>query len=104
MVDEKGKPIAGANVFVEGSYDGATTNETGDFSFETGAKGNQTLVVSFLIYETLKTEIDVASFQGKTIKLKDNMNALDTVVITAGTMESGEKARKKMLVNTFDEN
>ena len=97
VVDEKGKPIAGANVFVEGSYDGATTNETGDFSFGTEAKGNQTLVVSFLIYETLKMEIDVASFQGETIKLKDNMNALDTVVITAGTMESGEKARVSVL-------
>lgn len=97
VIDEKGKPIVGANVFIEGTYDGATSNEMGDFSFVTHEKGNQTLVVSFLIYETLKTQIDVANFQGKTIKLKENLNALDAVVITAGTMESGEKARVSVL-------
>jgi hypothetical protein len=97
VVDQKGKPVSGANVFIEGSYDGATTNEKGNFSFETDAIGNQTLVVSFLIYETLKTEIDVANFQEKTITLKENFNALDDVVITAGTMESGEKARVSVL-------
>ncbi|WP_367752040.1 TonB-dependent receptor [Flavobacterium sp. WC2430] len=97
VIDEKGKPIVGANVFIEGTYDGATSNEMGDFSFVTDEKGNQTLVVSFLIYETSKTQIDVANFQGKTIKLKENLNALDAVVITAGTMESGEKARVSVL-------
>jgi uncharacterized GH25 family protein len=35
VVDEKGKPVAGANVFIEGTYDGASTNETGNFSFTT---------------------------------------------------------------------
>jgi protocatechuate 3,4-dioxygenase beta subunit len=28
VVDEKGKPVAGANVFIEGTYDGASSNET----------------------------------------------------------------------------
>ncbi|EIA08262.1 TonB-dependent receptor [Flavobacterium frigoris] len=97
VVDQKGKPISGANVFIEGSYDGATTNESGSFSFTTDAIGNQILVVSFLIYETSKTQIDVANFQAQTVKLKDSMNALDAVVISAGTMESGEKARVSVL-------
>ena len=97
VIDEKGKPIVGANIFIEGTYEGATSNEIGDFSFVTDETGNQILVVSFLIYETLKTQIDVANFQGKTIRLKDNLNALDAVVITAGTMESGEKARVSVL-------
>lgn len=97
VVDQKGKPVFGANVFIEGSYDGATTNETGVFSFTTDAIGNQTLVVSFLIYETSKIQIDVANFKGKTITLKENFNALNAVVITAGTMESGEKARVSVL-------
>jgi uncharacterized GH25 family protein len=54
VVDEKGKPVAGANVFIEGTYDGASTAETGNFSFTTTTTGKQTLVVSFLIYETSK--------------------------------------------------
>lgn len=97
VVDQKGKPISGANVFIEGSYDGATTNQAGDFSFTTDVEGNQTLVVSFLIYETVKIQIDVANFQAKTIILNENINTLDTVIISAGTMESGDKARVSVL-------
>jgi hypothetical protein len=97
VVDEKGKPVSGANVFIEGTYDGASTTEMGDFSFTTAAKGNQTLVVSFLIYETSKTVIDVATLQNKTIKLRESVTSLDAVVITAGTLEAGDKARVSVL-------
>ena len=97
VIDEKGKPVAGANVFIEGTYDGASTLETGNFSFTTTASGSQTLIVSFLIYETSKTPIDVATFQNKTIKLRESVTALDAVVITAGTLEAGDKARVSVL-------
>jgi len=66
VVDEKGKPVPGANIYIDGTYDGATSSETGDFSFETTATGNQFIVVSFLLYETFKKEIDVTNFKGKT--------------------------------------
>ncbi|QIH39875.1 TonB-dependent receptor [Flavobacterium sp. Sr18] len=97
VVDEKGKPVSGANVFIEGTYDGASTTDIGDFSFTTTVKGNQTLVVSFLIYETSKIMIDVANFQNKTIKLRESVTSLDAVVITAGTLEAGDKARVSVL-------
>ena len=94
---KRGSPSAGANVFIEGTYDGGTSDATGSFSFVTEEIGNQTLVVSFLIYETSKIQIDVLNCQGKEIVLKANMNALDAVVISAGMMESGEKARVSVL-------
>ncbi|MNF38529.1 TonB-dependent Receptor Plug Domain protein [compost metagenome] len=97
VVDEKGNPISGANIFIEGTYDGASSNESGDFNFTTTATGNQTLVVSFLIYETAKTVIDVSSFKNRTIKLRESVNSLDAVVVTAGTLEAGEKARVSVL-------
>jgi uncharacterized GH25 family protein len=53
VVDEKGKPVAGANVFIEGTYDGASSNETVILVLQPN-HGKQTLVVSFLIYETSK--------------------------------------------------
>jgi hypothetical protein len=97
VVDEKEKPVFGANVFIEGTYDGTSTTETGAFSFTTTATGNPTLVVSFLIFETSKTVIDVANFQNKTIKLRESVTSLDAVVITAGTLEAGDKARVSVL-------
>ena len=97
ITNEKGVPIVGANVYIEGSYDGASSTENGSFSFITTTTGNQALVVSFLIYETSNTVIDVAHFQNQTIKLRDNINALDAVVITAGSFDSGSKARVSVL-------
>ena len=97
VVDEQGKPVSGANIYIEGTYDGDSSSETGDFTFETNTTGNQILVVSFLAFETSKTNINVANFENKTIKLKDNINALDAVVITAGTFEAGGKAKVSVL-------
>ena len=97
VVDEQGKPVSGANIYIEGTYDGDSSSETGDFTFETNTTGNQILVVSFLAFETSKTNINVANFENKRIKLKDNINALDAVVITAGTFEAGGKAKVSVL-------
>ncbi|WP_348825279.1 TonB-dependent receptor [Flavobacterium aestuarii] len=97
VTNEKGKPVAGANIYIDGTYDGATSTETGEFSFETTAAGNQFLIVSFLIYDNYKQEIDVTNFKNQTIKLRENVNALDAVVITAGSLEAGSKARVSVL-------
>lgn len=97
VTDAKGKPIAGANIFVEGSYDGDSSDEQGNFSFETTLKGIQKLTVSSLTYETFNQEIVVEDFKGKTVKLQESVNTLDAVVITAGMMESGDKARVSVL-------
>jgi len=97
VVDEKGKGVPGANLFIDGTYDGTSSDENGNFSFTTDTTGNQVLVASFLIYETSRTTIDVANFKDKTIKLRENVNSLDAVVVTAGTMESGDKARVSVL-------
>ena len=66
VVDAKNKPIVGANVYIEGTYDGSSSDEQGNFSFTTTASGNQTLVISFLTYETLKLAIDVATYKNGT--------------------------------------
>ncbi len=97
VVDEKNQPISGANVFIEGTYDGASTSENGNFEFKTSEKGTKTLVVSFLTYETLKLTIDVSNFKNKTLKLKESVTSLDAVVINAGTFDAGEKARVSVL-------
>ncbi len=97
VVDEKNKPIAGANVFIDGSYDGTSSDEDGTFKFQTTAVGNQILIITFLTYETLKAPIDVANGMNKTFKLKESVNTLDAVVITAGSFSAGDKSRVSVL-------
>lgn len=97
VVDQKNVPIPGANIFLEGTYDGTASDENGDFSFETSAQNYQVLVVSFLIYETLKMTIDVSNFKNQTIKLRESITSLNAVEVSAGTFESGDKARVSVL-------
>jgi len=97
VTDQKGKPVAGANVFIEGTYDGTSSDDSGNFTFTTTETGNQTLVISFLIFETSKMVIDVADFKDRTIKLRESVTSLDAVEVSAGTMQSGDKARVSVL-------
>ena len=98
VVDEKSNPIVGANIYIDGTYDGATSNEIGEFTFSTSEKGNKILVISFLTYETLKTTIEIETYQNKTFKLKESINTLDEVVINAGTFEAGDKSKNTVFV------
>lgn len=97
VVDEKGLPLEGANVFIEGTYDGTASKANGDFSFTTTATGTQVLKITFLTYESFSEAIEVGGFKNRTIKMKESMNSLDAVVINAGTLEAGDKARVSVL-------
>jgi outer membrane cobalamin receptor len=97
VTDVKGNAIPGANIYIDGTYDGASSDDQGNFIFTTAEKGKQTLVASFLAYETSKLEIDVEAARNLSIKLKESVNTLDAVVITAGTFEAGDKARVSVL-------
>lgn len=97
VVDEKGLPLEGANIFIEGTYDGTASQANGDFSFTTTATGAQVLKITFLTYESFSETIEVDRFKSRTIKMKESMNSLDAVVINAGTLEAGDKARVSVL-------
>ena len=97
VTDKKNNPIFGANVYLDGTYDGGSTNEKGEFSFETAEKAIQTLVISFISFETAVRTADVSTFNNLQIKLRDDVNALDAVVINAGMFEAGEKAKVTVL-------
>lgn len=97
VTDQKGYPVPGANVFIEGTYDGTSSDENGNFSFTTDTTGNQMLVISVLVFETQKILIDVADYKDRTIKMRESVNSLDAVIVTAGTFEAGDKARVSVL-------
>ena len=97
VIDSKGLPIAGANVYLDGTYDGDTSDEKGDFSFTTEETGTQTLIISFLSYETKTIVNDVTALNNLQIKLNDDMEALDTVVISAGTFEANDNSKVSVL-------
>ncbi|MGB3607421.1 carboxypeptidase-like regulatory domain-containing protein, partial [Psychroserpens sp.] len=99
VTDSKNNPIAGANVYLDGTYDGDTTNDNGDFNFTTIEKGTQTLIISYLAYETKTMIAEVSTLENLQIKLRDDMGALDAVVITAGTFEANDNSKVSVLTS-----
>lgn len=97
VTDSKGLPIEGANVYLDGTYDGATSLADGSFSFNTDETGDQTLIVSYLSFETFNMFGKVNMMKNLEVKLKDDMNALDAVVLSAGTFEAGDNSKISVL-------
>lgn len=100
--DTKGKPVAGASIAVKDSYDGATADSAGAFRFSTTEKGEHTLVVSALGYKGAEQKLTLgSSLQPLALVLKEEVNEMKAVVITAGTFEASDKKRTTVL-NSID--
>lgn len=98
VTDKKGEPLTGANVFIKGSYDGTAVNHNGSFALSTSAKGKQVLVATFIGYVTQEVDVDLATPSLYIVfKLKEEVNELNGVVITAGTFETADRKRNVTL-------
>lgn len=98
VVDSKGQPVIGANIFIKGSYDGASTGTDGRYSFATETTNEQFIVVTLLGYEQQEQRVVL---EGKSIRidltLKEKLSQLNAVTITAGAFEAGDEKRSNVL-------
>lgn len=98
VVDEKNHPLPGANVYIKGSIDGASTSENGSFSFSTDETGEKILAVSFVSFENFEQKVELTGNPIElNIKLKEQASELNTVVISAGAIEASDTKRSVAL-------
>ncbi len=97
VTDNKGIPITGANIYLDGTYDGSSSNEHGDFSFSTTQNGQQTLIISFLSFETYTLSKDVTEMSNLKVSLKEDVNSLGSVILNAGTFSAGDNSKASVL-------
>lgn len=96
--DKRGRIIAGANISIKGSYDGTTSDSAGNFSFKTYEKGAVTIVANNIGFKMEEVPVTI----GKDtlvvdFLLKEEINELSAVVITAGTFEASDKKKGTVL-------
>ena len=75
-----GEPVIGANVVVEGTTQGITTNVDGDYTL-TNVPANATLVVSYLGYKTEK--IPVGNKTRIDVTLREDTAEIEGVMVVA---------------------
>ena len=97
VTDTSKQPIIGANVYLDGTYDGGSTDENGFFSFTTSETGVQSLTVSFLSFETSTLTQEVVTMQNLQIRMREDVNSLDSVVLNAGTFSAGDNSKASVL-------
>jgi hypothetical protein len=100
LTNSKGKPVSNANISIRNSYDGTTTDSNGKFSFTTSETGPQTLQFSALNYETDSIRLEMKNtVLILNISLKEAVNELETVGISAGYIIAGDGKKGAVLTS-----
>ncbi|HLK27101.1 MAG TPA: TonB-dependent receptor [Puia sp.] len=96
--DTKGHPIPGASVSLKNTYDGATSDSTGAYHFSTTEKGEQIFTVTSVGYNSYEQKLTVANDPIKLdVAIKEQLNELKAVTITAGSFAAGDSKRGAVL-------
>ena len=102
VTDIEGNKITGANIYLENTFDGTSSDSSGAFQFETTVQGNYRLVVSFIGYDEWATELTIESEDlFREVKLTVAANRLDMVELTAGSFEASDR-KKAVLLKPLD--
>jgi len=98
--DQKGKALAGVSIAIKDSYDGATTDSLGNFSFTTTEKGDHLLEATFTGYASYSKKITIEDKDlNIDISIKELITELNAVVISAGSFEAGDKKKTTVLTS-----
>lgn len=99
VIDEKGLPLPGVNIFIKGGYDGSTSKVNGSYSFQTEQRGYQILVFQFMGYKTVQRTIEIADekISIESITLTEEITEMNAVTISAGAMEASDEGKSVVL-------
>jgi len=101
--DQRGRKLIGVSVSVKNSYDGGISDSSGNFSFKTFEKGEVVVEAKLIDYKgaeqkvTIGKETIVLNFM-----LKEELNELKAVTVTAGSFEAGDKKRASTVLSSID--
>lgn len=98
VFNAKKKPLSGANITLKDSYDGATSDSTGNFQFTTTETGNKVLQAELAGYKLFQQQY---ALNGQPLRveivLKEAVDEMTAVVITAGSFEASDKKKTTVL-------
>tara|TARA_B110000046_G_C13012383_1_gene407260 strand:- start:114 stop:2432 length:2319 start_codon:yes stop_codon:yes gene_type:complete len=81
LISEKGEPLVFASIQIKGNTIGTTTNKKGAFTLKGIPQGEQTILISYIGYETYKQFVNI---------IPNQMNDLGKVVLTTDEQDMKE--------------
>ena len=96
--DTKGHPVRGASIAIKDSYDGAVSDSLGHYHFKASDKGTFTITVSNIGYNPVEQQVTVGADPiVLDFAIKEQLNELKAVTITAGSFMAGDSHRGAVL-------
>ncbi len=93
VVDQNGKPLPNASIYLKNTNYGTSSNEQGVYKLVNITTGNYVLIVSEMGYKTFTSQpLQIDGAMTLNVKLREDVSALDDVVISgAGKVEYVER-------------
>ncbi|MBC7508184.1 MAG: TonB-dependent receptor [Ferruginibacter sp.] len=102
ITDKKNKALYGVSIVLKNTYDGATTDSLGKYTFTTVERGERFLEASITGFNSVLQKITVGSTNVlQDMALKEQVTELKAVVISAGSFEASDK-NKGAILNSLD--
>ena len=103
-VTDKKNPLPLVSITLKDTYDGATSDSSGRYSFNTSEKGEFLLTATSVGYRPFEQKIHLEGKGRITIDivLKEEVTELSAVVISAGTFEASDRKRAAAVLNPID--
>lgn len=85
VVDDSGESLIGANVIIEGTTEGTTTDIDGNFAFQTSLTGSKVVLISFIGYNDMRKEVTLngGTVDLGTVKIIEAASTLNEVEVIA---------------------
>lgn len=100
--DNRGRGVPGASIAIKDSYDGATSDSAGYFKFTTTEKGDHTVVITAVGYRPIEQKINIEAPVTMTFSMKEQLDELKAVMVTAGSFEAGDRKRAATVLSSLD--
>ncbi len=97
VVGKNGKPIYLANIYIDGSYDGGTTDSLGNFAFETNEQGVKIIKASVVGFPLYSKSIQLPQKEFLTIQMLESENRLQEVTIQAGILQANSSGKNTVM-------
>lgn len=103
-VSDKKNPLIAVSITLKDTYDGATSDSSGNYSFKTFEKGEFILTATSVGYRPFEQRIMLEGKGTMTIDIvmKEEVTELSAVVISAGTFEASDRKRAAAVLDPID--
>jgi hypothetical protein len=96
--NQKSETIPGVNVYLKGTYTGTTSGIDGSFELEAMETGQQILILQCMGYKSMEIPLNLYGEKFELFPvLRETINELTAVTITAGAMEASDENKAVVL-------